>query len=320
VIAVIFESRPDALPQIVALALRSGNAVILKGGSEATRTNRAMAAVLPQALGSAGLPAEAASLLEGREAVAALLRADRDVDLVIPRGSAALVRHVQAHTRIPVLGHADGLCHLYVDSAADLDQALALTLDAKVQYPAACNAIETLLVHADVARAFLPRAAAALAARGVALRADSRARSIVGAGAAPATAADWDTEYGDLVLNVAVVDSLDAALAHVARHGSRHTEGIVTSDPHAARRFCAEVDAAGVFVNASTRFADGFRYGFGAEVGISTGKLHPRGPVGLDGLVTYKYRLTGAGHVVSSYVGPGSRRFRHRPLATGTGA
>jgi glutamate-5-semialdehyde dehydrogenase len=316
VVGVVFESRPDALVQIAALCLKSGNAVLLKGGSEARRSNRALFDVIHGAAAAEGVPAEAMALLATRDDVTALLGADRYVDLIVPRGSNALVRYVQEHTRIPVLGHAEGLCHLYVDRSADLDRALRITLDAKVQYPAACNAVETLLVHGDVAPAFLPRAVAALSARGVELRADPDAAIAVGGaeGLEPAGEADWDTEYCDLVLAVKVVESLDAAIAHINAHGSRHTDAIVTEDPAAAERFCADVDAAGVFVNASTRFADGFRYGFGAELGISTGKLHPRGPVGLEGLVTYKYRLTGAGHVVADYSGPNARPFTHRQL------
>jgi len=314
VVGVVFESRPDALVQIAALCVKSGNAVLLKGGSEAERSNRALFDVVHRAVTEAGLPPDAMVLLEGREDVAALLGAERHVDLVVPRGSNALVRYVQDHTRIPVLGHAEGLCHVYVDRAADLDRALAITVDSKVQYPAACNAAETLLVHADVAAAFLPRAVAALSARGVEVRADAEAARATGGaeGLEPASEEDWDAEYCDLVLAVRVVPSLDEAIAHVNAHGSRHTDAIVTEDPSAAERFCAEVDSAGVFVNASTRFADGFRYGFGAELGISTGKLHPRGPVGLEGLVTYKYRLTGTGHVVADYVGPQARPFAHR--------
>lgn len=312
VVGVVFEARPDALPQIVALCLKSGNAVLLKGGSEAERTNRALFDVIRAATEAAGIPAGALALLEGRDEVAALLQAEPDVDLIVPRGSGALVRWVQDHTRIPVLGHAEGVCHVYVDRAADLEKAVAIAVDAKVQYPAACNAAETLLVHAEVAGAFLPGAIRALADRGVELRCDARAAA---ACAVPevraATERDWGVEFGDLVLAVRVVDTLEDAIAHIGRYGSRHTEAIVTEDPAAWERFFAEVDAAGVYLNASTRFADGFRYGFGAEVGVSTGKLHPRGPVGLDGLVTYKYRLVGAGHVVATYAGPGGRRFRH---------
>lgn len=302
VVGVVFESRPDALPQIVALCLKSGNAVLLKGGSEAARSNRALVRAIALAVETAGLPAAAVTLLEGRAAVETLLTADHDVDLIVPRGSGALVRWVQDHTRIPVLGHAEGVCHVYVDRAADLERALAIVTDAKCQYPAACNAAETLLVHADVADRFLPRITAALDARGVAIRTDPDS---------------WGVEFGDLVLAVRVVDTLDDAIAHINRYGSHHTDGIVTEEAEAAARFLAAVDSAGVFHNVSTRFADGFRYGFGAEVGISTGKLHPRGPVGLDGLVTYKYVVAGAGHVVAAYEGPGARRFRHTPAGPG---
>ena len=316
VIAVIVEARPDALPQIVALGLRSGNAVLLKGGQEATRTNRVLLATMREALAGTAVPADAIALLEGRESVAAILGAEHDVDLIIPRGSGQLVRHIQANTRIPVLGHADGRCHLYVDRAADLERACAIAVDAKVQYPAACNSVETILVHAGVAGAFVPRLTGAMREHRVEVRGDAQAQRLGGAAVRPASDADWDTEYGDLVVNLRVVDTLDEALAHIAAHGSRHTEAIVTEDTSAASRFCDEVDAAGVFVNASTRFADGYRYGFGAEVGISTGKLHPRGPVGLEGLVTYKYRLTGEGHVVGEYTGPGAKTFLHRPLIT----
>jgi glutamate-5-semialdehyde dehydrogenase len=302
VVGVVFEARPDALPQIAGLCLKAGNAVVLKGGSEAERSNRALSAILRDAIAGAGLPPGALALIETRDDVSALLQAEGDVDLIVPRGSASLVRYVQEHTRIPVLGHADGLCHVYVDARANLDMAHAVVLDAKTQYPAACNAIETLLVHEAVADAFLPGIGAALKERTVELRCDpAAARRLAGTPTVPATEADWATEYSDLILAVRVVPSLDAAIEHINRYGSRHTEAIVTDDDSAWARFFSEVDAAGVYRNASTRFADGYRYGFGAEVGISTGKLHPRGPVGLDGLVTYKYRLTGSGHVVENF-------------------
>jgi glutamate-5-semialdehyde dehydrogenase len=305
VVGVIFEARPDALPQIAGLCLKAGNAVVLKGGQEAAHTNATLAAALQDAVARSGVPGESVTLLATREDVDALLQAEGDVDLIVPRGSASLVRHVQSRTRIPVLGHADGLCHVYVDARADLGMAHAIVLDAKLQYPAACNAVETLLVHEAVADAFLPPVARALAQRGVELRCDATAaRRLAGLPTVPATDADWGAEYNDLILAVRVVGSLDQAIGHINRWGSRHTEAIVTDDDRAWARFFAEVDAAGVYRNASTRFADGYRYGFGAEVGISTGKLHPRGPVGLDGLVTYKYRLTGTGHVVSTYRGP----------------
>jgi glutamate-5-semialdehyde dehydrogenase len=301
VVGVVFEARPDALPQIAGLCLKAGNAVVLKGGREAERSNRALITVLGDAIAGAGVPPEALALLATREDVSALLAAEGDVDLIVPRGSAALVRHIQEHTRIPVLGHADGLCHVYVDARANLTIAHAVVMDAKTQYPAACNAIETLLVHETVADAFLPRIGRALADQGVELRCDPAAgRRLAGLPIVPAADADWATEYSDLILAIRVVPSLEAAIGHINTYGSRHTEAIVTDDDAAWTRFFAEVDAAGVYRNASTRFADGYRYGFGAEVGISTGKLHPRGPVGLDGLVTYKYRLTGAGHVVGN--------------------
>jgi glutamate-5-semialdehyde dehydrogenase len=314
VVGVVFESRPDALVQIAALGIRSGNAVILKGGREARRSNRVLFEVIRAAVEAARLPGDALVLLEDREDVAALLDATQDVDLIVPRGSSALVRYVQEHTRIPVLGHAEGVCHVYVDRAADLDKALAIVLDAKTQYPAACNAMETLLVHAEVAAAFIPRAVAALSARGVEVRGDPAACALAGDRAVPAGPDDWGAEFGDLIMALGVVDSLDEAIAHVNAHGSRHTDAIVTEDAAARDRFLADVDAAGVFCNASTRFADGFRYGFGAELGISTGTLHPRGPVGLDGMVTYKYQLIGDGHIVAAYTGPAARRFTHRPF------
>lgn len=315
VVGVVFEARPDALPQIVSLCLKSGNAVLLKGGKEAERSNRALFDVIHAAAVGAGIPAAAVALLKSREDVEALLGAHEYVDLIVPRGSNALVRHIQSHTLIPVLGHAEGICHVYVDRAADLEKALGVAVDAKVQYPAACNAAETLLVHADVARAFLPRVVAELRGRGVEVRGDARTVEACGvAVVVRASDEDWDAEYCDLILSVRVVDSLDDAIAHINTHGSRHTDAIVTEDDAAWERFFAEVDSAGVYRNASTRFADGFRYGFGAEVGVSTGKLHPRGPVGMDGLVTYKYKLVGDGHVVADYSGPNARSFRHRRL------
>lgn len=315
VVGVIFESRPDALVQIASLCLKSGNSVLLKGGHEAQHSNRALFEIIHAAAITAGIPADAMALLEDREDVAALLGADGLVDLIIPRGSNALVRYVQSNTTIPVLGHAEGICHVYVDRAADLDKARAITLDAKLSYPSACNAVETLVVHRDVAQAFLPEMVSALQQRGVEVRCDERAIEQCGSSnISRATDQDWRTEYGDLILAVRVVDSLEEAIEHINAYGSRHTDAIVTEDRAAFEQFFAEVDSAGVYWNASTRFADGYRYGFGAEVGISTGKLHPRGPVGLEGLVTYKYKLVGNGHTVGMYSGPGARRFTHKPL------
>ena len=244
-----------------------------------------------------------------------MLAAEGFVDLIIPRGSNALVRYVQENTNIPVLGHAEGLCHIYIDRAADLAKALDIAVDAKVQYPAVCNAVETLLVHRDVARTFLPDVIRKLQELRVEVRLDQRAIGETGIGdVTPATEDDWKTEYCDLILSIRVVDSIGEAISHINTYGSRHTDAIITEDPDAWDQFFAEVDSAGVYLNASTRFADGYRYGFGAEVGISTGKLHPRGPVGLDGLVTYKYKLIGEGHTVGLYSGALSRRLSHKPV------
>jgi glutamate-5-semialdehyde dehydrogenase len=313
VIGVIFESRPDAAVQISSLAIKSGNAVILKGGREAARSNEVLAAVIRDALAASGtVPADAVGLIATREAVRALLALDRWVDLIIPRGSNELVRSIQDSTRIPVLGHADGVCHVYLDAAADPAVAERVVLDAKTQYPAVCNAAECLVVHREALRTVLPRVAAALAKAGVELRADERARAVLPA-ARPASDEDWGHEFLDLVMAVRTVDSLAEAIEFVNRSGSHHTDAIVTRDPAAAEEFLRRVDSAGVFHNASTRFADGYRYGLGAEVGIATGKLHARGPVGLEGLVTYKWVLRGGGHIVGDY-GPGKRRFIHRRL------
>ena len=311
VLGVIFEARPDAVMQIASLAIRSGNGALLKGGREAARSCQAILEALREGLAASAVDPGCLELLTSREESLALLRLDGLVDLIIPRGSNALVRYIQDHTRIPVLGHADGLCHLYVDGAAEVEQAVRLAVDSKAQYPAACNAIETLLVHQAIAPRFLPPAIAALEAAGVQLRGDPRACAL----GVPhsASEADWDTEYSDLVLSVKVVTDLEEALAHIARHGSRHTEAICTTDAATAERFLASVDSAGVYWNASTRFADGHRYGFGAEVGISTQTLPPRGPVGLEGLVTYRYLLRGQGQIAADYAS-GARSFRHRPL------
>ncbi len=313
VLGVIFEARPDAVIQIGALAIKSGNAALLKGGRETARTHVLLAELLQEGLAVAGLPVEGIQILEDREAVESLLELPELVDLVIPRGSSQLVRYIQQRTRIPVLGHADGVCHIYLDASADAAMAVPLVRDAKLSYPAACNAVETLLVHAD-AEGALRAVAEDLHARGTELRACPRARAWL-PWLAEASEEDWGAEYGAPILAVKVVGSLDEAVAHIHAHGSGHTEAIVTEDPAAAMRFLAEVDAAGVYHNASTRFADGYRYGFGAEVGISTGRLHARGPVGLDGLVTRKYLLRGTGHRVADYVGPDAKLFLHHDLS-----
>lgn len=311
VLLVIFESRPDAVIQIGSLAIRSGNGVILKGGAEAVHTNRALIECLRAALTKAGIAAEAVAGVEGRAAATALLACDDSIDLVIPRGSGDLVRAIRASTRIPVLGHADGICHVVLDAAAEPHMAREIVVDSKCDYPSACNALETLLVH----RAFLPKLAPigeALRERGVTLRADEAARQALPS-AEPATDADWTREWCALTLGVRTVDDLDAAIDHIHQYGSGHTEAIVTHDGRAADRFLAEVDAASVFVNASTRFADGYRYGLGAEVGIATGRIHARGPVGVEGLMTTRWLLRGNGHRAADY-GAGGRSFTHRPL------
>lgn len=311
VLLIIFESRPDAVIQIGSLALRSGNGVLLKGGSEALHSNRALIACLRDALAGEALPPDAVRGVEGREAVAELLELDDLIDLVIPRGSGELVRSIQSATRIPVLGHSEGICHLYLDARADPLKAARLAVDGKCDYPAACNATETLLVHRD----FLPsltEVGRSLVEAGVTLRADREALAHLEE-AEEATAEDGATEYGDLTLAVRTVGSLDEAIGHIHSFGSAHTDAIVTEDPEVARRFLAEVDAASVFVNASTRFADGYRYGLGAEVGIATGRIHARGPVGVDGLLTTRWLLEGDGHIVAEY-SKGERQFTHRSL------
>lgn len=310
VVATVFESRPDALVQIAALALKSGNAVVLKGGSEASESNRALHEAIVDA--TADLPDGWAAHIEAHEEVDRLLELDDRVDLVMPRGSSEFVSYVQEHTQIPVLGHTEGVCHVYVDEAADLEMAANVAFDAKVQYPAVCNAVETLLVHESVADAFLPGLVERYESAGVELRGDERTREVVDV--APAADDDWDAEYGDLELSIKVVDDVYDAVEHVNEHGSKHTESILTEDAEAAETFMTGVDAASVFHNASTRFADGYRYGLGAEVGISTGKIHARGPVGLAGLTTYKYYLEGDGHLVASYSGEDAIPFTHREL------
>lgn len=312
VLGVVFESRPDALVQIASLCLKSGNAAILKGGAEASRTNAALFRAISEALKADPTFEGALHLAATRAEIRSLLALDELVDLIIPRGSNELVRRIKDATRIPVLGHADGICHVYVDAAADPDMAVRVTVDAKTQYPAVCNAAETLLVHADVAARFLPAAAVELRAAGVRLLGDEAVCALVEA--EPATAADWDAEYLDLVLAIKVVASRDEAIAFVNAHGSRHTDSIITADAAAADDFLARVDSATVLWNASTRFADGFRFGMGAEVGISTNRIHARGPVGLDGLVTYKYLVRGNGQVVADYES-GARRYRFEELA-----
>jgi len=315
VIAVVFESRPDVVPQIASLALKSSNAVLLKGGAEAAKSNESIVAVWRETLCRfPDIPQESIHLLQSRSDVMELLRLHGEVDLLIPRGSKGFVAFMEQNSRIPILSHGEGICHVFVDRAADLSRAVRVTLDSKVQYPAACNSIETLLVHKDIAAEFLPRVVAELRRANVEVRGCPRVLALFPqADLVPAIEKDWSTEYSDLILSVRIVDTLEQGLEHIHRYGSRHTESIVTEDQAVAERFLQEVDAAGVFHNASTRFADGYRYGLGAEVGISNGKLHARGPMGIEGLTTYKYKLRGNGHIVAEY-SSGVRHFKHKPL------
>jgi glutamate-5-semialdehyde dehydrogenase len=315
VIGVVFEARPEVVPQIASLTLKSGNAVCLKGGAEATETNTILVSIWRDALtGFPDIPVDSVVLFHTREDVAQILTLHEDIDLSVPRGSNEFVRYVTEHSRIPVLGHGEGICHVYVHADADLQKAFDVALDSKVQYPAACNALETLLVQQDIAPLYLPRMIAQFREAGVEVRGCPRTIEFAGGQpVVPATEDDWKKEYSDLIVSIKVVDGVNEAIEHINRYGSRHTESIVTESHDVAARFMEFVDAAGVFQNASTRFSDGFRYGLGAEVGISTGKLHARGPVGIEGLTTYKYKLFGKGQTVASYSG-GQRSFKHRPL------
>jgi glutamate-5-semialdehyde dehydrogenase len=301
-ILIIFESRPNVTVDAAGLCLKSGNSCILRGGREAIATNLKLGEIIASALAAAGLPPTAAQVVDipARELVPELLGMDKHLDLVVPRGGKGLVATVMEHSRIPVMKHLDGICHTYVDAAADPDMALSVAMNAKISRPSTCNATETLLVHKAIAETFLPRCLAAFAEAGVELRADEAVASIASASGVKITAAaeeDWSTEYNDMILSVKVVSDCSEAIAHINTYGSKHTDAIITSDLGAAERFKREVDSASVMVNASTRFADGFEYGLGAEIGISTDKLHARGPVGLEGLTTYKWIVEGSGQV-----------------------
>ncbi|MBN2341355.1 MAG: glutamate-5-semialdehyde dehydrogenase [Deltaproteobacteria bacterium] len=312
VIGIIFESRPDALVQISSLCIKSGNAAILKGGREAQYSNRALFSIFIDAMAEMDSRfTNCLQLVESREDISELLSLDQYVDLMIPRGSNDLVKHIQANTKIPVMGHADGICHVYVDKDADLDMAVTVSVDSKCQYPAVCNAMETLLVHRDIASKFLPKVAEKLVENNVELRGDEATQNIVSV--IPATEEDWKTEYTDLILSIRVVDSTDAAIEHINTYGSHHTDAIISKDAGACDAFLATVDSSSVLTNCSTRFADGFRYGLGAEVGISTNKIHARGPVGLEGLLIYKYRLVGNGNIVADYAS-GKKAFTHKEV------
>ncbi len=348
VIGIIFEARPDVLPQIAALALKSGNAILLKGGQEVEHTNKVLFACLQEALKAEGLPESSAALLASRSDVAALLKADQYVDLIIPRGSNSLVSYIQSNTKIPVLGHAEGICHVFVHHSADIEQAIAVAVDAKCDYPEACNTMETLLLDKALTEEKQLAILTALHKAGVELRLDSALMTLCNSGMnskpspdfktnlqtnsqsnsqtdlqnnlqAPAAIsaaeeADWSQEYGSLCLSAKIVDGVDEAIVHINQYGSGHTDAIICQDNQVWLKFFNGVKSAGVYHNASTRFADGFRYGFGAEVGISTSKLPPRGPVGLEGLVTYKYKIEGAGHRASDYHGAGAKSFRHTDI------
>lgn len=313
VIGIIFESRPDALVQISSLCLKSGNAVLLKGGREAMETNEALYQAIQEGTHEVGLPDDWCNLLHSRQDVDEMLKQDDSIDLIIPRGSNEFVHYIMKNSAIPVLGHSEGICHVYVDQDADLDEAVKIIVDSKTQNLSVCNAAETLLVHQAIAEAFLPMAATALHVKGVELRGDERTRNIIGC--KPATEEDWHTEYLDAILSIRVVESLDEAIGHINRYGSRHTDCIVTRDAQAIEKFMTLVDSADVFANCSTRFSDGFLFGFGAEVGIATGKIHARGPMGLDGLCTYKYKLFGQGHTLSD-LNVGKYKLIHRKLNT----
>ncbi len=312
VIGAIFESRPDVVPQVASLCLKSGNAVLLKGGKEAANTNKALAEVLSDSsVKATGVPNGWLQLIETREEVTQVLELDEYIDLLVPRGSNEFVRYIKNNTAIPVLGHADGICHVYIDKDARMDLAVAIAIDSKTQYPAVCNAMETLLVHKDIARTFVPRIVELYKSLGVEVRGCLRTRSLV-KGVKPATEADWAAEYLDLIISIKIVDSIEDAIKHINTYGSKHTDAIVTKSKKAAKTFFESVDSSCVFHNASTRFSDGFRFGKGAEIGISTNKTHARGPVGLEGLVIYNYRLKGSGQVVADYVGPKAKKFTHK--------
>jgi glutamate-5-semialdehyde dehydrogenase len=319
VIGVIFESRPDALVQIAALCLKSGNCAILKGGSEAKNTNRILANIIHETGTAHGLPEGFLTLLELRSEIDELLKCHEYIDLIIPRGSNEFVRYIMDNSAIPVMGHSDGICHVYIDEAADLDKAVKIAVDSKTQYVAACNTAETLLVHEAVAGKLIPALQQALQKKDVTIHATKDVREIINSAGAQAQnvhedAADeknFGTEYLDYIVNIKIVKNIEEAIDHINTFGSHHTDSIVTENAEAAETFMNSVDSAGVYQNASTRFADGFRYGFGAEVGISTGKLHARGPVGLEGLVTYKYKLYGHGNIVDDYA-EGRRSFHFK--------
>jgi glutamate-5-semialdehyde dehydrogenase len=310
VIGAIFESRPDVVVQISTLCLKSGNAVMLKGGSEAHNTNRTLFAMIKASTEDEGVPEGWVQLAETRDEVAQMLKLDQYISLLVPRGSSELVKYIGDNTRIPVLGHAAGVCHVYVDAEADMDKALRIAYDAKCQYPAVCNAMETLLVDHKIARRFLPQIWEMYEKAQVSAKGDEEAQKIIPA-IGKASESDWSQEYNDLKMNIKVVSGVKEAVARINKYGSAHTDAIVTENGDTARYFIESVDSSSVMWNASTRFSDGFRYGLGAEVGISTNKIHARGPVGLSGLVIHKWILKGKGHTVADYE---RKKYTHKRL------
>jgi len=316
VIGAIFESRPDAVPQISSLCLKSGNAVILKGGREAHYSNKMIVSLITDAIDKIdGVPEGSVQMITTRSEVVDMLKEEKNINLIVPRGSNDFVKYIQENTRIPVLGHSEGICHGYIDSKADQTMAISVVLDSKLQYPAACNAMETLLVHEDVAQGILIPLVKQFCLKNVELVGCAITRKII-PDMEPAEEVDWDTEYTDLKLSIRVVSNLSEAIKFINAHGSGHTDTIITEDAPRAERFLNEIDSSSVLWNASTRFADGFRFGLGAEIGISTNKTHARGPVGLDGLVIYKYKLIGKGQTVAEYSGENAREFKHKQLPT----
>ena len=312
VIGVIFESRPDALVQISMLCLKSGNSVLLKGGKEAKETNRTLFEIIKKSSEENCIPKGWIQLLESRDDVKEMLKLDEHISLIIPRGSNAFVKYVMDNTKIPVLGHADGICHVYVDDEVDLNLAVKVSIDSKCQYPAVCNAMETLLVNAKIAKTLLPELKKEYDKAGVELRGCVETTKIIDI--KKAEELDWKTEYNDLILSIKVVKDIDDAITHINKYGSGHTDAIITSNKSKADEFMQKVDSANVFWNASTRFADGFRYGLGAEVGISTNKIHARGPVDLEGLIIYKWKLFGRGQIVADYCGNNAKEFTHKEI------
>ncbi|MBO6137415.1 MAG: glutamate-5-semialdehyde dehydrogenase [Lachnospiraceae bacterium] len=311
VIGVIFEARPDALVQISALCIKSGNCAVLKGGKETVETNRILFKIIYDSVVEAGLPEGCLLQAELHNEIDELLTCDGDIDLLIPRGSNKFVRYIMENTKIPVMGHSSGICHIYLDKDCDMKKAIPIIVDAKIQYPAACNAVETLLVNRDIAKEALPEIAEALTGNGVRLRGTEEVSELI---SCEIMAEDeFDTEYTDLIISIKLVSDVKEAVEHINRYSSHHTDSILTENDEAAEYFMNLVDSAGVYHNCSTRFSDGYRYGFGAEVGISTGKLHARGPVGLEGLVTYKYKLFGSGQVVGDYAS-GKSHFHHKDI------